>query len=124
MCGCPPVITQTLFQQLPSSAQPPLPVLLCSNGKAAKALTEIGSPAIDWVALAQVRRLRCGQLPCPSARALVGSSYAVPTFRASDPLPSDFSVRCREWACVPAGPPPARSCLRPCLRPWSVQALP
>lgn len=27
----------------------------CSKGRAAHALTEIGSPAIDWVALAQVR---------------------------------------------------------------------
>lgn len=27
---------------------------MCSNGKAARALTDIGAPAIDWVALAQV----------------------------------------------------------------------
>lgn len=29
-----------------------LPSECCSNGKAARALTDIGSPAIDWVALA------------------------------------------------------------------------
>lgn len=37
-----------------NKAAPPLGLSLRSNGKAAKALTEIGSPAIDWVALAQV----------------------------------------------------------------------
>lgn len=42
----------------PSSPQP-LHIRACSNGKAAKALTEIGSPAIHWVSLAQVQLEGC-----------------------------------------------------------------
>lgn len=47
-----------------------------SNGKAARALTEIGSPAIDWVALAQgmgvpaQRAATCEELAAALAAAL------------------------------------------------------
>ena len=45
-----------------STNESPLPLIDfiflddCSNGQAAKALTEIGNPPVDWVKLAQVRR--------------------------------------------------------------------
>lgn len=52
------------------SAPPHSPcTLLRSNGKAARALTDIGSPAIDWVALA-------GGMGVPASRATTAEELA------------------------------------------------
>lgn len=75
----------------------------CSNGRAAKALTEIGDPPIDWVSLAKVgwrpptlpsAALRCPASPCAAACGPHPQGMGVPASRATtcEELAEQFAV--------------------------------